>query len=336
MYSTRHQLSGRPTLAAVTPAISPTFIHGRPRTITYDLVFTHKPHKKGTDKDLPLMEMRSLFTIKMELINMKDGVTTPMSLSAAKLFYSEKHYMADSDQHHISAVYDLQDIHEEANTKIEHAQLHVAVDQLVDEDNNQFEITQKLTKDGLPIYVFEDSDAEWTVKDEGGRVEQALEGTRLAREADREIKLDIGSRKSQLERNIERKRIGKSESWGEDDPDDETVEAKCLCVHGKCSEGSQECGGSCDDGYTGRYCDTPVATGEQLNSMRRGRGSADYKDGVYRPERITEGSGSSSHDSWAGSSVSSSSESHRVQKIDDTDDWGHPVNTNFGTNAANN
>lgn len=296
MYSTRHQASGRPTLAAVTPALSPTFVHGRPRSITYDLVFTHMPHKKGTAKDLPLMEMRSLFVIKMQLINMKDGVTTPMSLSAAKLFYSDKHYMADADQHHVSAVFDLQDIHEEANTKIEHAQLNVAVDQLIDEENNQFEITEKLKKDGLPIYVFEDTDAEWTVKDEGGRVEQALEGTRLAREADREIKLDIGSRKSQLEKNIERKRVGKSESWGEDeDPDDATVEAKCLCVHGHCNEGSQECSGSCDEGFTGKYCDTPTASGEQLSAMRRGHGSADYKDGVYRPARISENTGSSSH-----------------------------------------
>lgn len=186
------------------------------------------------------MEMRSLFTVKMMIINMKDGVTTPLTLSAAKLFYSEKHYMAESNDHHITAVFDLQDIHEEANEKIEHAQLQVAVDQLVDEQDNTFEIIDKLKKDALPIYVFEDSDAEWTVKDEGGRVEQALEGTRVAQEADREIRLDIGSRKSQLERNIERKRIGKSESWGEDeeDPDDKTVEAKCLCVHGKCSEGS--------------------------------------------------------------------------------------------------
>jgi hypothetical protein len=117
-----------------------------------------------------------------------------------------------------------------------------------------------LKKRGLPIYVFEDTDAEWTVKDEGGRVEQALEGSRLAGEADREVRLDLGARKSSFERNVERARAGKSENWGEEDPEDDSTPlgGPCKCVHGTCRDGdSTECSGSCEKGWKGKYCDIP-------------------------------------------------------------------------------
>ena len=209
--------------------------------------------------------------------------------------------------------------------RVSHAQLKVLTTQLVDEENNSFGIDDRLKKNGMPIYVFEDTDAEWTVKDEGGRVEQALEGSRLAIEGDREINLDMGTRKSQLERNIERKRIHAAESWGEEDPDDETVQAKCLCVHGTCAEGRQECSGSCEPGWTGRYCDAPTASGDQQSSMRRPRGGDDYKDGVYRPQRVRDSeSRSSTGSSWSSGSSSSSSSGSSIKKIDD-DDWGHPA-----------
>lgn len=42
---------------------------------------------------------------------------------------------------------------------------------MVDESGSPFEVETLLKKRGLPIFVFEDTDAEWTVKDEGGRVE---------------------------------------------------------------------------------------------------------------------------------------------------------------------
>ena len=63
MYSTRSRNSGRAMLAAVSPEHSPIFIHGRQRTLTFDLVFTHKPHLKGSRKETPLMSMRHVFLV---------------------------------------------------------------------------------------------------------------------------------------------------------------------------------------------------------------------------------------------------------------------------------
>lgn len=63
--------------------------------------------------------------------------------------------------------------------------------------------------------------------------------------------------------------------------------------------------------------------------MRRGHGGNDYKDGVYRPEKISESSGD--HDSWMGRSGGSSSGSStsdssslKAHKIENSDSMNPP------------
>jgi hypothetical protein len=97
-------------LASCSPEESPEFVHGRPRSLNYDLVFTKKPHRKGGSKDESLTTLAPYVTVKMEMINMKDGTKSKVSLPAAKLYYNEKHYLTESsEEHHVSAVFDLEE-----------------------------------------------------------------------------------------------------------------------------------------------------------------------------------------------------------------------------------
>jgi hypothetical protein len=59
-----------------------------------------------------------------------------------------------------------------------HAQFVVDLDQLEDSNGRKFGIEDKLKKRGLPIYVFEDEDAEAMIQDEGERIKDAYAGTK--------------------------------------------------------------------------------------------------------------------------------------------------------------
>jgi hypothetical protein len=111
---------------------------------------------------------------------MKDGVKSTVMHSAANVYNNEKHYNAGGSNTHVTAVFDLTDIQKNPYTRLLHAQLDVPLNRLVDEEGRVFGIEEQLKARGLPIYVFEDTDAVTTVQDEGGRVKQALEGEEIA------------------------------------------------------------------------------------------------------------------------------------------------------------
>lgn len=116
----------------------------------------------------------------------------------------------------------------------------------------------------MPIYVFEDTDAVTTVQDEGGRVKQALANDELGDAANRQNQLDVGRRFGDLETATERAgkhRTFPEGSWGEE-ADETDVTVPCLCIHGKCNDGSKECSGGCESGWGGKYCDVAEASSD--------------------------------------------------------------------------
>lgn len=182
MYAEHYATSGNPFLMAVDPHNSPVFLHGRPTTINFDLAFTSQPYLKKKDRVSSSTDpnaMRSLMKVKLQLINMKDGVKSTVMHSAANVYNNEKHYYSGGSNTHVTAVFDLTDIQKNPYTRLLHAQLEVPLNRLVDEEGRVFGIEEQLKARGLPIYVFEDTDAVTTVQDEGGRVKQALEGEEL-------------------------------------------------------------------------------------------------------------------------------------------------------------
>jgi len=126
-------------------------------------------------------------------------------------------------------------VQSQPNIRLLHAQLVVPIERFVDESGAEFKIEPKLKARGLSIYVFEDQDAEQMINDEGGRVKQAIEDSEYGREVEREVVLDIGHKKTTLERNVERARMGKGQiDWGDDEFEETTDALGCKCVHGKC------------------------------------------------------------------------------------------------------
>ena len=70
----------------------------------------------------------------------------------------------------------------------------VDVEKLEDSNGRKFLIEEKLKKRGLPIFVFEDEDAESMIQDEGERVKEAYANTKQGFESYRENKLDIAEK----------------------------------------------------------------------------------------------------------------------------------------------
>lgn len=77
-----------------------------------------------------------------------------------------------------SASFDLTEAQQNPNIRLVHAQFVVEVDKLEDSNGRKFLIEDKLKKRGLPIFVFEDTDAESMVQDEGERVKDAFANTK--------------------------------------------------------------------------------------------------------------------------------------------------------------
>ena len=115
--------TGNPFLLAVDPSNSPVFLHGRPTTISFDLAFTSQPFVKKGSKP-PSSDpgaLRSLIKVKLELINMKDGVKSTVMHAAANVYNNEKHYKSSGADAHVTALFDLTDQQKNAYTRLLHA-----------------------------------------------------------------------------------------------------------------------------------------------------------------------------------------------------------------------
>jgi len=50
LYQQSRHVGGTPVIQNCRPSDSPTFLHGRPTTITYDIMFNRRPYAKGYEK----------------------------------------------------------------------------------------------------------------------------------------------------------------------------------------------------------------------------------------------------------------------------------------------
>ena len=142
------------------PEDSPTFLHDRPETLSFDIVFNKKPFHK--DYDIPhdkiknLNHFSDLIKLKAATMSLIDGMRSEIQLSPYHIYANNKEYR--DDEYHVSVVFDVSEFSMSATEKLLHAQLHINRDRLVDEDEAQFTLDRLLEMRGLPIYVFEDTD----------------------------------------------------------------------------------------------------------------------------------------------------------------------------------
>lgn len=240
-----------------------------------------------------------------------------MELAPVQIQANKKEYR--EDEYHVEVEFDLSEFEQSASEKLLYAQL-VVLDSLVDQDGTAFSIETRLKNRGLPIYVFEQNDMEQLLKEETDEVKQAVADTVVAEEGQKEESADAVSTKSDLEEKVEEARAPEIAAV-------EEKEVKCLCVHGSCNEGESSCNGGCENGWTGTYCDTPVA-GPELEHVNKNPENDVTKDGLYRPQQISDQRMTGPAKGKAAASIPDEEYSHesetpiRAHKIEDTTE-GH-------------
>ena len=69
------------------PNESPTFVHGRPTSITFDIEFNRRPYLKGYEKkDQDINLLREAIKVKAQTVALSDGVKTDIHLSPVRIY----------------------------------------------------------------------------------------------------------------------------------------------------------------------------------------------------------------------------------------------------------
>lgn len=119
--------------------------------------------------------------MKIQTLNIKDGIKSDTLISPIKLYNNRKEYV--EDEFHLTALFDISQYEKSADIKIVFAQLFVQIELFIDKNGAEFTNEKKLKDSGLPIYVFEESDTEQIIKEESDQVKEALENTVIGKES---------------------------------------------------------------------------------------------------------------------------------------------------------
>ena len=147
-----------PMLVSCRPDDSPTFLHGRPEHVSFDLIFNKRPYlSDGVDFDhQDVQSMWEAIKLRAATVSLADGVRSTFRLSPVSIYQSNKEYR--TDEWHLGVVFDLSEFQQSATEKLVYAQLHVLGEKLVDHSGKHFAVEKRLEARGLPIYVFEQND----------------------------------------------------------------------------------------------------------------------------------------------------------------------------------
>lgn len=143
------------------------------------------------------MYLREVIKLKVTTVNLADGMKSQIQVQASSINPNNKEYR--DDEFHVGVVFDVSEFARSATEKMMHAQLHVNHDKLMDEDQAEFSIKKHLEMNGLPIYVFEETDVHQIVKEESDDVQEAVANETVGVEAQAEQGVDVESKKSELE-----------------------------------------------------------------------------------------------------------------------------------------
>lgn len=304
------------------PDESPAFVHGRPTSVSFDLVFSTRPYvlHHGSIDQQDERALGEAIRLKASTVSVADGTRSEVHLAPSKVAPSSKGYR--NDEYHVAVAFDLREFEHTATEKLMYGQLVVMTAVLVDSDGVAFATEKRLAARGLPVYVFEQNDQEQLLREETSEVREGVEDTVVGQEAARQESGDVMTEVSDLEALLEQ--TIQLEKGGADAASHGKGKGgkgvACGCVHGSCRAGESTCSGGCDDGWTGAHCDTPAST-TQYERVNRNREKDFTADGLYRPQQIGDQrlTGSSTARSSESSSRSESGSGKRAQKIDSDD-----------------
>jgi len=150
------------------PHDSPTFLHGRPETVSFDVLFNTRPYMADREiKDQDIGELSRAIKLKAAVVALTDAERTDIQLAPSELVYSQKEY---AEEFHVTVKFDISEFERSATEKLVYAQLTVHEGALVNSDKTAFTTEKHLSARGLPIYVFESTDEEQIIVEESSEV----------------------------------------------------------------------------------------------------------------------------------------------------------------------
>lgn len=195
----------QPQLIATHPDETPVFVHGRPNEARFEAVFNTRPylHHHSPEEKADENAIREALRLKATAVTVPGGTRSEVLLDPVQVTCTSKGYQ--SAEYHIAVDFDLSQFEHTATEKLLHAQLVVLTTLLVDADNRSFETVAELAHRGLPIYVFEATDQEELLHEEGTTGRAAL-GTEAGEEAEKRAR-DVSIEQSDLEKAVEAEEV---------------------------------------------------------------------------------------------------------------------------------
>lgn len=95
------------------PHDSPTFLHGRPETAEFDIIFNKRPYLHDESNDIH----KAVF-LKIVVVMLSDAERTTIMIPPSELIESEK---LDTQEYHITVKFDLSEYERSASEKIVYA-----------------------------------------------------------------------------------------------------------------------------------------------------------------------------------------------------------------------
>lgn len=117
LYQQSRHVGGTPMIQNCRPSESPTFLHGRPTTITYDIIFSTRPYLSSHEKkDQDVQLLREAFKVKAQTVSLADGVKTELHLAPVRVYENRKDYR--DDEFHVGVTFDLAEYQNSATEKL--------------------------------------------------------------------------------------------------------------------------------------------------------------------------------------------------------------------------
>lgn len=104
------------------PEDSPTFLHDRPDSLSFDIIFTKQPFLQGspeTKQAKDLSYLTSVIKLKAVAVNIAEGTRSEIRLTTTRIYSNSKQYQ--SDEFHVNVVFDISEFAKSAKEKLLHA-----------------------------------------------------------------------------------------------------------------------------------------------------------------------------------------------------------------------
>lgn len=121
-FQQKPQESGsQPMIMNTVPADSPTFLHGRPESISFEILLTKQPFDKDhKDSDDPEF-LKEAIKAKVASVSIADGTRTEVQIRPVSVHTNKKEYR--DDEFYVTANFDVNEFQRSATEKLTFAQL---------------------------------------------------------------------------------------------------------------------------------------------------------------------------------------------------------------------